>query len=60
MDKFMLTIEMGNDAMQRAEDVSDALQRLASYLDHEGPEVMKMDGAIFDANGNTVGRWEVS
>jgi hypothetical protein len=56
MDRFDLTIELGNAAMRDAADVSIALEQIADRL--EGLEGFPgFEGVIVDANGNTVGRW---
>jgi hypothetical protein len=62
--RFQLEIELGNDAMQTAEDIQDALtklvksQRLTRYVGSD--RLSKIDGGkIMDENGNTVGKWEV-
>jgi len=49
---FILKIEMGNDAMQTTEDISEALDRVKSKL-KSGREYL----TIVDKNGNTVGRY---
>lgn len=52
--KFWVEIEMGNDAMQDAADVAQALQdtgfRLFNGFDFNA-------GQIRDMNGNKVGTW---
>jgi hypothetical protein len=53
---FTARIELGNNAMQNAEDVADALLRLAGEIRHAN----RTDGAIADLNGNTVGRWRLA
>lgn len=58
--KLKLEVTLGNEAMQTADDVAAAIQRslttaaqlVSSY--HVGDSFH-----IKDANGNTVGRWEV-
>lgn len=57
-DTFTLTIELGNDAMQAPEDVARALRRVA--VDVERVEFTPLPVHVRDANGNTVGRWEVT
>lgn len=63
---FKLEIELENDAMQDAYDVAEALRNLATYLRINGlggrinRPPSALDGAkILDANGNTVGKWEL-
>ena len=54
--KFTLEIELGNDAMRTANDVANALDRIADEVLFVG-----LTGrAIRDTNGNTVGKWEVT
>jgi len=47
---FKVDLELGNDAMQSAEDIADALRDIAKKL-----EKGISDGKIMDKNGNTVG-----
>ena len=59
--KFSLSISLGNEAMQTPEDVSLALSKVVGLLDQS--HVTFEDNArgyVRDANGNTVGSWEVS
>ncbi len=51
-ERFVLVIEMGNDAMQDLDDVARALDKLArnGFAD---------SGYIRDENGNTVGHYEL-
>ncbi len=56
---FTLTIETGNDAMETAADIGRALQTLGRQF-ISGAKVPDDGGKIMDANGNTVGKWEVS
>ena len=58
--KFKLEIELGNDAMQDRDDVGHELYRLSKRL--MGAEAFEPgDGELVrDANGNTVGKWEVT
>lgn len=59
--KFTLTIKLGNDAMEELSDLGNALQRLGDELANRAAEVPAgQSGIIRDANGNTVGKWEVS
>lgn len=55
--KFQLEIELGNDAMQSAQDVFDAIQ----HYGDTNPEPFKggESSNIRDLNGNKVGKWEV-
>ena len=52
--EFTLTIQMGNAAMQTGEDVADVLHNVASDL-----LTGRTSGTIMDANGNTVGSWNL-
>jgi len=61
MDRFTLTIELGNDAAQTPYDVADMLAALAHNLrDPRGDEWGPTTGNMRDVNGNRVGSWEVS
>lgn len=52
-DRFDLHIELGNEAMQSGPDVADALRTVADKIEHD----LEAQGAIRDANGNTVGAY---
>lgn len=56
--KFTLEIELGNDAMQSAEDVFDAIEHCGDTnpTPFQGGE----SNIIRDLNGNKVGKWEVT
>lgn len=53
-DKFMLSMVMGNDAMQTADDIADRLIVVAQAI-RSG----NMPGTIRDINGNTIGGYGV-
>jgi hypothetical protein len=58
---FILRIGLGNAAMSDSEDVAQALEKVAADV-VEGPANGLYAGKgsmIRDANGNTVGAWEV-
>jgi len=61
--KFVLTIELGNDAMQTYGDIASALIRLGKdSCDNEPPELVASStngGNVYDQNGNRVGKWKV-
>ena len=63
--KFVLVIELGNDAMQTGWDVAATLRRVASQMDHgdeltgENSDVDLREHAIYDLNGNNVGSYAV-
>lgn len=61
-DQFAFTIELGNDAMRTNGDIAEALRQLASQFDGDayGPAEAGDSGHVRDANGNTVGDWEIS
>lgn len=64
--KFILTIELGNEAMQTQGDLVDALRNLAVVFGasdtvrtrQREPQIGD-SGPIYDANGNRVGGWHV-
>lgn len=54
--KFVLEIELGNDAMKLPAHVAEAVAAIAKQVPHVAP----LKGGtvkIKDANGNTVGTW---
>ena len=60
--KFVLEIELENDAMQDQHDVAGALDGVAQRLRRSvstnfGPYTL--EGRVKDRNGNTCGKWEV-
>jgi len=57
--RLLITINLGNEAMQTADDVRDAVdEALIGY----GVERLSLNqyGSIRDDNGNTVGVWRVT
>jgi hypothetical protein len=54
MKKFKLVIELGNDAMQTDQDISEALRLTANSID-----TGETEGKIFDVNGNVCGKFEI-
>lgn len=59
--RIIIEIELGNDAMQTAEDVADAVTRslIRQSASPHGPLNQHEVGTLRDLNGNTVGKWEV-
>jgi hypothetical protein len=51
MKKFYVLINLGNEAMQTEEDVSEALNQIRKKI------LTSNEGIILDSNGNNVGRW---
>ncbi len=61
--RFDLHIDLSNAAMLNGADVARALREVATRVEHTLPGVIDEPEAsrnIQDANGNTVGWWEVS
>ena len=58
--KFLLEIELGNDAMQMGADVAEALRHVANKMD--GHYIIAKEGCltIRDLNGNRVGEYKVT
>jgi hypothetical protein len=54
--KFVLTINLGNEAMIDSQDVAQALLDVAKILSRDSGDAME-HGVVRDANGNTVGEW---
>lgn len=64
-DRFILSIKLGNDAMQTPDDVANVLEttaaKIRSRMQHShtsNPETGEMGAFVCDANGNVVGSWE--
>lgn len=59
-DRFILTLDLGNDAMRFWSDISRALRQVADHVDSGSEEdVLSGDSnSIRDANGNRVGNWK--
>jgi len=55
-EAFNLRIELGNEAMNTAANVADALARCAATVEETG----SWEGTISDGNGNTVGHYLLS
>ncbi len=62
--KFLLEIELGNEAMQTGRDIAAELNYQAQQINHyfASNEIQRVTVAhvIRDDNGNTVGKWQVS
>lgn len=62
--KFTLTIELGNDAMQRSDGVRRALKELRRHLGDtwvRGQLLNREDGEdIRDVNSVIIGKWEIT
>lgn len=56
---FRLEITLGNDAMSSPEDVGPTLERIGREIRRYGFSEPGTHAPIRDANGNTVGRWEL-
>jgi hypothetical protein len=56
--KFTLTIELGNDAMQKRSHVAKALRDAAKEVVSSPATVRNEGRKIRDVNGNTVGEWK--
>lgn len=50
--EFRVSINLGNDAMRKAEDVAEALEKVAKKLREQA-----VAGTISDRNGNYVGQF---
>jgi hypothetical protein len=62
--KFIVEIDLGNEAMDTGEHVAYALGRVVHHFEDLLLPVATLppdrrSGWIFDLNGNTVGKWEV-
>jgi hypothetical protein len=54
MEKFVMEIDFGNDAMQTRSHLIRALKNVVKQIE-DGMEAKK----ILDQNGNAVGKWEI-
>jgi hypothetical protein len=52
--EYKVTVRLGNEAMQNADDVAEALRAVANRLRREG--LNRHAAAVWDANGNRVGQ----
>ncbi len=60
--KFILRIDLGNEAMREPLDVADALREVQEKLATTKGTPLRVNegGYIRDRNGNSVGEWRVS
>jgi predicted TPR repeat methyltransferase len=58
--KFVLTVDIGNDAMRYAGDLSELLAHVARKLDSGGPLEPCHTQTVRDFNGNRVGGWKIT
>jgi len=58
--KFTLEIELGNEEMRTDVDIRDALHKTAYKARMSSVPEAGDDGAVYDYNGKTVGKWEVT
>jgi len=59
MSKFILEITLGNDAMQTGDHINHIMRRVAHSI--SGLHYTNIGtGTVKDANGNTVGYYEVT
>lgn len=59
--KFVLEIELGNDAMQTYEQIGTCLARVAArdFIDCNTPAIRNAGYGVRDGNGNLVGTWRI-
>ncbi len=57
MGSFKIELDMGNDAMQSAEDVAGALIRIAAMVKRDGL-LRNSEQSVRDDNGNCVGTFK--
>jgi hypothetical protein len=58
-ERFILELELGNDAMRGWADIARALRQVADHIDGPSNEVPEEgdSNSIRDVNGNRVGGW---
>ena len=54
--KFVIELELGNEAMKMPADIADTLQHLAEVLLYT-PMTKDVRHSIVDINGNVCGSW---
>lgn len=59
MTRFVLSLDLGNAAMEGPADIAEALRGVAAKLDDVLALSPPAFGRVFDANGNRVGTWRV-
>lgn len=59
MSQFILKINLGNDAMQEANDVRRAIHHAIKDVSFNLFRKGDASGIVKDINGNTVGSWKV-
>jgi len=58
MPKFILEIDLGNEAMRSDDDIARTLHEIADLIHYDGIHY-KPAKQIRDTNGNVVGKYEV-
>jgi len=62
MRTFVLTIKIGNAAVQSGEDLRDLIEKAAAEIREYSAEELQTGSLcrqVRDINGNKVGQWEV-
>jgi hypothetical protein len=57
--KFLLEIELENEAMLTYADISSAVRRIFADFANRPEDAVDDAGRIYDANGNRVGSWVI-
>jgi hypothetical protein len=57
--KFVLTIQLGNEAMETRGDALEAIQKSFARYELTGVLDLEDEANIRDTNGNNVGSWKV-
>lgn len=57
LTKFVLSVDLGNAAMQTKDDVADALMAVAKRIRREGSDQRADKHSVTDLNGNSCGQW---
>lgn len=58
--EFTLTIRLGNDLMQSADDIADALRRVADRIDGGPLTDLADERVVMDRNGQRVGTYTLT
>lgn len=59
MSKFILEIDLGNEAMLTPIQIRNALAKTVQQFPYDEPTASTVHGKIRDINGNVVGKYEV-
>ena len=58
---FTVELELGNEAMESANDIATALRAIADQVEQHNSQVLRPmhSRSVMDSNGNTIGSWNI-